>query len=174
MIKDTGVHEEMIIKEAKELLRNIADEGFVCPCCGQPAKVYRRTITSAMATGLILMYNKFRDRSFVDTPSWLHIESFFKDISGLPPSIRADIPKLRFWHLIEAKNEEKEDGNPCNGYYRLTDLGRAFVENRISVQKVIKIYNNRRIGQVTEKGTLTIKEALKNKFSYDNLMKGEI
>ena len=98
------------------------------------------------------------------------MENYFKDILDLPSSIRGDCPKLRFWGLIEPVSEAAlpEDGNPNNGYYRITDLGRKFAEGKVLLQSKVKIYNNKFYGFSGPE--IDVWKALKNKFNYNLLM----
>lgn len=146
-----------------ELKIDPTKEGTICPYCSQFIKLYERTLTSSMAYGLILIYKKQK----LDD-SYLHIENFFKDINHLPSSIRGDISKLRYWKLLERKEGERKDKSRRNGYYKITQRGRLFVENNLKVPSNIKVYNNHFMGFSGE--IISIKEALKNKFSYEKLM----
>ena len=43
---------------ARDWLRDRVEKGAKCPCCGQFAKVYRRTITSGMARALFMIWHE--------------------------------------------------------------------------------------------------------------------
>jgi len=152
------------LREAKTKLRENLMKGDTCPCCNQPAKMYIRGITSSMAYGLILMAQHSED--------YIHIEDFFKGAVGVPSSIRGDIPKLRFWGLIEPKIEPADDGNPNDGSYRVTDLGRNFVNKKINVMDKVKLYNNKFFGFADNAKMISISDAMKNKFNYEEVVKG--
>jgi|18_taG_2_1085343.scaffolds.fasta_scaffold65661_2 hypothetical protein len=147
------------LEEAKEHLRENYKDGTRCPCCDQFVKQYKRKINSTMAYGLILM-NK--------NPSWLHSETFFHSIEKVPSSIRGDLPKLRHWGLIEKEESGKEDGNPNQGLYRITQAGKDFVAKRITVSKYAYSYNNKIQGFSEE--SCTIDQCLGNNFNYSELM----
>ena len=152
------------LEQAKEFLRSHwGREGITCPCCNQRVQMYRRSITSAMACALILL-----SRRETKHGEWIHIEKFLKDIDKLPASICGDVPKLRFWGLIERKQGERDDGSTRIGCYRLTDKGRDFVNGKITCQKYAKIYNNTLFGFEGE--NYFIYDCLKNKFNYNELM----
>jgi hypothetical protein len=153
------------IKEAKQFLKANYKEGTKCPCCGQSVKLYKRTITSAMAWGLIIFDKKSLTNDFY------HAENIFKDVDGLPSSIRGDFPKLRFWGLIEKYEGDRDDGSPRNGLYRITSKGKSFVRNRYSVPRHAYTYNNKL--RKIEGDDITIKDALSNKFNYNQLMRNE-
>ena len=74
--------------------------GFNCECCGQYCKAYHRKLNSSMAVVLILIH-KFGKTGF------FHVENWLKEIKR--PELRADYHKLRFWGLLEAKTETRED-----------------------------------------------------------------
>lgn len=158
--------DQITIKEARDKMRPNLRIGCVCPACGQTVKMYARPLTSSMAYALILLFN-----NQPPFPHYVHLEDLFKPMD-IPSSIRADVPKLRFWNLIEPEAKCKaEDGNPNNGMYRITDLGRAFVENRIQVVSHVNLYNNRMFGYPEHSKQIGIIEALKNKFNYSEIIK---
>jgi len=145
-------------KARTSLLRDI-NQGTVCPCCDRYAKIYKRKLTSSMAYALILIYGYFK---LANPTQWLHVEDHLKRIPGIPSSIRGDFAKLVHWGLLEASGE--------NGYYRITDWGRVFVEGEHFAARYVFIYNGV-IMKFSEEET-TIQEALGDRFSYAELMKG--
>jgi len=161
------------LSQAKYELNKNLSKGDICQCCGRFAKLYHRKITSAMAYGLILMYNESKRLIEGDNSDYIHVENFFKPLN-IAASIRADIPKLRFWGLIEPAKLGSKDGNPHSGYYRLTPFGRNFVMGGVSVPKYLKIYNNECYGEVLIYGKatkpVTIITCLDSMFNYDELM----
>lgn len=156
------------VEAAKQFLRDNREEGAICPCCDQYVRLYRRKITSAMAYGLILPHR--RSINFGD--HWIHVENYLKSLNDIPASIRGDIAKLRHFGLIEAKQEDREDGSSRNGYYRMTGRGMSFVRDTLSVPEAVFIYNNKVEGHSEDQ--INIHGALGNKFNYDELMNGEI
>lgn len=169
------ITEESTIKQAKDHMRPLLLEGVKCPCCQQHAQMYQRSITSSMALGLILMYNYEKKQRASgeyedDMPFPIHIESFFKGIKDVPASIRGDIPKLRFWGLIEPMGKVKPDNNPHSGDYHVTKKGASFVNNLCTVMSHVNIYNNEAYGFPVKAKEVTIIDALKNKFNYSKLM----
>jgi hypothetical protein len=159
----------MTLTQVKEVLRAHVKDGFICPCCNGHAKMYARPLTSAMAIGLILIYRAAKEHR----DNYLHVENYLKFFHGLPASIRGDIPKLRFWGLLEPMPGETQDGNPNNGHYRVTPKGIDFVLLKITVPSHVMIYNNKSFGHPMGAKQINISEALKKKFDYLKLMKGE-
>lgn len=154
------------LAEAKKFLGDNLTKGVKCPCCSRHTQIYSRKITSSMAYGLIELYKLHKlGGEFM----WTHIENSFK-ILNLPSSVRGDVPKLRFWGLIEPRTEESEDGNPNSGFYRLTSAGIAFAENELKIESKILIYNNEMYGYAKDSELISIKQALKDKFNYNQLM----
>ncbi len=137
----------------------------VCPVCKQHCKIYKRKLTSSMVLALIHI-----DRYFEDNPEeeWVHVENHLKDIKGLPAAIRGDFPKLRFWSFIKKKEDTRDDGSKRVGYYRITELGNAFVHNLIEAPKHAFIYNNELLHFSDE--VTRVAEALGSKFDYNELM----
>jgi len=135
-----------------------------CPCCGQVAKKYKRSLTGAMAYALILIYKKNKENN----NSFFHVEDYLKKIKNIPPSIRGDFPKLRFFNLIEKQKGRRDDGSNRVGYYRITQDGKDFVEMKLKVRKYIILYNNDFLK--SDGDYINIKESLKKKFNYTELM----
>jgi hypothetical protein len=161
--------DNITIKEARDLMRPHLKKGVVCLCCHQRAQLYCRRMTSSMVYGLILLYRESIKQ--VDPEHhYVHLENFFKPLD-IPSSIRADVPKLRFWGLIELMEGERPDGNPSTGFYRITKEGIAFVLGKALVFRSIKIYNNTFYGY--DGPEIDIHGAIKGKFNYSELMGGK-
>ena len=153
------------LSEIKLFLRQNSEKGCVCPACNQHVQIYKRNITSSMGAALILLCKMATDSQ------WFHLETYLK-ASPAPASWRGDVPKLRFWGLIEKKEGEKTDGNPNDGMYRITPEGRFFAHGHHAVKNSILIYNNKKIGYPEDVEEVTIDKVLGNKFNYSELMEG--
>lgn len=145
------------LAEARAWLRERLDDGAHCPCCGQYAKVYRRTIASTVAKTLIRMWNLDRDQ-------WCNLPAY-----GLRGG---DIIKTRFWGLIEPMpGAVRDDGSHRVGYWRLTPAGVDFIRHRTAIPKWARIYNNHCLG-LDNSRTVTITDSLGTRFNYRDLMDG--
>ena len=161
------ITDQSTIAEAKAEMRLNLKKGGKCPCCTQNYKQYSRPLTSSMMYALVLMYN--RDKDFPG--QYFHVEEYLKNMDWIPSSVRGDFPKMRFWDLIRPKEGEKEDGNPNTGYYKITELGKTFVEGNIELPSNVNIYNNRFFGFDKESKNVNIHDCIKNKFSYNLTIK---
>lgn len=154
------------VQDAISFVEKHRNEGVTCPCCQQNARVYHRPLNSSMAAVLKAIY--------LCTPEYykegyLHVENYLKTLN-CPASIRGDFPKLRFWELIEAKSELREDNSTHNGYYRITTKGENFVEGLIEVPKQVFIYNNKCLGFSND--SITFERAVQDaKFNFNTLIK---
>jgi len=83
-------------------------------------------------------------------------------------TVRSDFPKLRYWGLIQALDGKREDGSSRNGYYIITEQGRMFVQNKISLPKYMHIYNSVALKNSGE--FVKITDCLGEKFNYEELM----
>ena len=144
------------VDEAARWVRDNRDEGVTCPCCDQLAKVYRRPINSGMAVSLITMYRTARQE-------WQHIPTTIGGKSR-------EEGKLRYWSLVEEQRTVKRDDGGRAGFWRVTDLGAAFVLGRVTVPKYARIYN--KVCLALEGEQVTIQDALGTKFNYMELMHG--
>lgn len=150
------------LRQAREKYFSNLREGATCPCCDRYGKIYKRKLNSSMARSLIAFY--VRDRA--QPRKWVHALRLLQPL--LPGS--GDYAKLSKWDLLEEKYGDKDDGNPDNGYYRITGKGRQFVEGKIGLPKHIYIYNDQKV-QVDGVDELTnIRKALGDAFNYDELM----
>jgi len=145
-----------------EVLESATGKGCVCPVCDQFVKAYKRRITSSAAAGLIWSFSRYG----INQP--FHIRDMAKSL-GLTST--GDFAKLRFWGLIdEVPHVEGEDGKKHGGQWVITKNGELFVRNMLTVREYFVFYNNKIIDKSAE--SVSIKDALKQKFDYNDLMKG--
>ena len=153
------------LDEIRDFLRKNWSEGTHCPACKQSVKLYKRSLTSSMAYGLILLSKA----DVEDAEGWIHIEDYFKSLD-IPSSIRGDISKLVYWGLLEKYEGKRDDGSNRNGKYRVTPKGYDFVRGKLEVYSHGFMYNNEFKGFTGE--LIKIRGALGQKFNYDELMAG--
>lgn len=146
------------LSEAKEYLRENFDKGTKCPCCGQFVKLYKRSITSGQAHGLIMFYRYSEEHP----EEFIHVSNFdFTAFRG------GDFAKLRYWGFIE-QAENDDPSKRDSGMWSITDKGRQFVRNERTVPRQVHLYDGQRVGWSEDR--VSIKDALKNKFNYEELM----
>lgn len=134
------------------------DKGYVCEHCGSYVKRYRRSFNSNMAMCLWLLY-KFNVKGFIKVEEFLIANG--RKRCG-------DFSYLVHYRFLEKQSGKREDGSPRNGYYRLTSLGILFVEGKIKAHEKFYILHNQFMG--FDGKEITLKEALGEKFNYDELM----
>ena len=148
------------IAEAKEYLVNNFDEGTTCPCCNQIVKLNTYKMSFGHAKVMIEMY-----KMHANGAEWIHVNSEIK------PQGR-QFSEAKHWYLIEPM-KGKVEGKRTSGFWRLTESGKRFVLDQIRVQEEIKVFKDRRYQKwETSVKTVNIKEALRNRFNYDELMTG--
>lgn len=152
---------------AKAFVQTNLRDGVTCPCCGQLCKVYKRKLNSTMALALVLIYQYFKTHKHAD---WLHVAAFLVKVKRDSSIAGGDVVKLRYWGLLERAAGERPDGSDRIGRYKITDLGKQFVEGRVAVPQYVYLYNQLLL-RLSEEMT-TIKDALGQRFNYDELMKG--
>jgi hypothetical protein len=154
--------EPLSLAEAREELRAHLPEGVTCPCCGQYAKLYKRSINASMARSLVLI-----DRWCREHPGeWLHVPSY---LTQLRANATNDAALLRHWGLIEQQEGLREDGSKRSGFYRVTELGHAFVARAAQVPRYALLYSQELLGLTGE--LVGIEEALGARFDYSELMR---
>jgi len=78
---------------------------------------------------------------------------------------------LSHWELVERMPGERDDGSVRTGWYRITPRGRQFVRGEIGINKYVYTYNSERLKRLNPDTTqIGIREALKEKFDYNELM----
>ena len=148
------------IKEAKQFLTERYEEGVTCPCCKQHVKLYKRKLYSTQMHSLIRLV-RFDQR----VPGYYHITKISATGHG------GDFSKLEpFGLVVQQVNEDTK--KKTSGMWRPTKTGIDFVYGRVKLPAFAKIYN----GKVREFATemVDIRQALGEKFDYNELMNGSI
>lgn len=153
------------LAEASRWVTDNAPAGAICPCCNQVAKVYRRKLNRAMAYSLICLYRlsgEADEAGFIDVPRALAKHNLVSVLRS------REYQKLRYWGLVEAKGEKRDDGGKV-GKYRITETGRLFVIGNLALPRHVLLYNGA-VLEIDRTEKITIREALGDKFNYDELM----
>lgn len=153
------------LEAAKLWVQQNLRDGVTCPCCKQYCRMYRRKLNSTMALALILIYQFFKKNPHA---GWLHVAAFLVKVKRDSSIAGGDVVKLRYWGLIERAPGERDDGSDRVGRYRITEVGKQFVEGKIAVPRYVYLYNQLLL-RLSEEMT-TIREALSDRFKYDELM----
>lgn len=157
---------DLQIAKATIFTQEAMKEGSKCPICEQNVKMYRKKIDSQMAFYLIKMYKITSNNPNKD---FFHVE----DDLDMSIKVGGSWAKLRWWGLIEEQPKDKKDTvKRTSGKWRITEKGKDFVQNRISIQKYVKLYNMECHGFVG--ADITIKNSLSDKFNYVELMNESI
>ena len=149
------------LEEAKQYLRENWESGVSCPGCGQHVKLYKRAFPIASAVTLIAI-----SKAPVDEDGYVHLGPILDTLSGTAAQGGYAVLS-HHWGLIEQKEGLREDGSKRVGYWRITKDGHDFLKGGM-ISKYALLFNGRCYG-ITGKG-ITLREALQNKFNYDELM----
>lgn len=145
------------IDQARAWLRERLRDGAECPVCTQRVQLYRRKLNSGMVHALFRIYQH-------NSTEWTRVQ----DMPNAPKG--GDYAKLRFWGLLEQNPARAEDGNSA-GYWRVTADGVSFLMGSMSVPSHIGTFDNKVYPLRPDEYTLiTAREALGNKFDYDELL----
>jgi hypothetical protein len=160
------------LEDAKKWLRSRFEKGATCPCCNQFVKLYRRQLNKSMAYVLLLIARYYR-HGLHAAEEWLHVPSYIAETGADNPrraaAVRGDWAKMKLWGLIEEKPGVRDDGSPRVGFYRMTVLGRRFVDREVKVPSHVYIYNGEPLQRVVEE-MITIDDALGRDFSFAEIM----
>lgn len=130
-----------------------------CRVCRQPVFLYLRKLNSGMAYSLVRAYRYDRD---VAQGAFFHYREARLDQN-------LEYSKLAYWGLLEQQVSNTATGTTLRGRWRVTDKGRAFVEEEMRVPLGFYEYNRECYGFTKEK--TGIRKALGNKFDLDELLK---
>lgn len=150
------------LEEARQYLRDLLDKGGLCPCCKQYVRMYKKRLSSTAVLMMIRLYNLEQS----DGEKYHHLNDLMQgySISGC-----GDFSTTRFWGLVEEMPND-DPKKKASGMWALTENGKKFVLNRARVKSHAKTYNAKCYGLVGE--YIDVKEALRDKFNYEELMKG--
>jgi hypothetical protein len=129
-----------------QILAAANDDGADCPVCLRNVKFRRRRFNSSMALCATVCLSISRQKSVVDNGGWFHLIREFE--ARRKNSNNIEYSRLTLFGLIEKSETE-------NGFYRLTELGEAFVENRASIPEWVVVYNHAAIAWAEDKVFIT-------------------
>jgi hypothetical protein len=154
------------LESARQWLRDNFESGAICPCCTRLVKLYKRKLSSGMARTLLIVYRAFQaNRELV----WLDVTDYLKQRKVI--AANSNTALLRHWGLLEQAPETREDGSSRTGLYRITGLGIQFARGEVDVIRHIYMYNDQVLKRKDpDLSRTTIREALGEKFNYDELM----
>ena len=153
------------LAEAAKWVSDNGPNGVFCPCCDQVAKVYRRKLNRAMAYSLICLYRLSQD---LPQDEWMDVPALLTKHRLVAVLRSREYQKLCYWGLLESKGDKRADGGKA-GMYRLTSEGKRFVSGTTAVPRHVVLYNGVVI-EIDYSQLITIREALGDKFNYDELM----
>lgn len=144
--------------EVRAWLRERARDGAPCPACRRTVRVYRRVLNAGMAYALLVMFRAHRCEWQDKTDT----------LRGVGAAAR-DEPLLRYWGLLQEDERPREDGGR-SGWWRVTELGARFARGAAEVPRYALFYNRKLLRLDEADGRFTVREALGERFSYDELM----
>ncbi len=151
------------VDEAKQYLRDNLQKGAHCPVCTQWARMNKMPFHSGMALTLIFIY-KATMQGKTDN-GWLHVENYLVEIGS---KIKGVHSKLEYWGLLERKPNLDDPKKKENGFWRITEKGKLFVEGKLVVPSHVKTFNKKQYG--FSQKNIDIRGALGKKFDYSELM----
>ncbi|MFA6118098.1 MAG: hypothetical protein WC729_29195 [Sphingomonas sp.] len=145
-------------------------DGAICPCCAQPAKVYPWKLIFRTAVGLRDFYRL--DRL---TPGRYWHRADAMRVSTHPDLYQSGAVVMGHrWELLEEKSgtpesEAEEEDKFKDGFWRITQLGRDFVEDKVKMPKTLLLYNNKVVGRI-DHPLVSFSDSLSVKFSRKQMM----
>lgn len=150
------------LEEARSWTEKNKSTGCICPCCNQILKVYKRALNSVMSRCLIRLY--WLDNN---DKNYHHVK---KIVEGISDTGTNDFSKLKHYSLIEEMPKDLSNTKTrTSGFWKITEKGRLYVENKISVESHIYLCNASLLGFSTTQTNII--ESIGKKFNYQELMK---
>lgn len=107
------------------------NKGFKCPTCEQNVAFSSVSINKETAKCLLRLYNLSKNNP---SKEYYHMN---KDIN-VSVSVGGSWAKLRWWNLIEPQIFENKR---VSGMWKITDFGKSFCENQVSVKEKVRLFN---------------------------------
>jgi hypothetical protein len=151
--------EQIFLDELRGMWRvAIEEDGGHCPCCDRWGKIYPRSLNDTMARSLLWLVNQSANGDWIDVPQraprWL---------------VRSNqLPTLRWWGLVE-RFETDDKTKKHSGFWRATERGVLFAQNRLQVPKKVYTYNAE-VESFSEE-LVTIRDCV-GSFDYSAVMEG--
>jgi hypothetical protein len=144
----------LTVRARERYWEQLWNEGGKCPCCDRYGKIYVRKLDYSIAHALILLHK------FGPNGEWVHYKRLAERLASRAFTI------LRFWGLVEPDAPAGETWG--RGNWRVTDLGRRFVLNRVRVPQSHLLFHANSFGP--HGSLVSIVECLADRFDYDELM----
>lgn len=139
--------------KVRAIVLKAREDGIVCPCCNQLAKVYTRKLNSGMAYDLIRVVNYLENNPDEDS---IHIAKFFPTKGRYA----SELSKLQYWGFVAPKEG--------SGLWGVTKAGIAFAHKKIKTHREIVLFDTHFLGFSGDE--INIVDALNSKFDYKELM----
>lgn len=152
----SDLKDDATIRQAKDFLNANYKAGAICPCCNQHVRLYKHKLNAKQCQALIQLYHDCKQIEYV------HVNQI-----EVHHQIQGSFAKLEHWQLIEKKPIEAED-KKNSGMWKITEIGKKFVELKKNVPSHVLILNGTRRGYDGDR--ISIRIALGNQFSYNELM----
>lgn len=148
----------MSLEQAKEEFFQELNTGkrIECPCCTRTAAIGRRTIDRAMARTLRHIHRRNEEGD-----EWVNTSH------ELSHGLSSTAALLRHWGLAVSKGPVSKGRNKDSGFWKITDLGRAFVEGVATIPRSIRTWKGQLVGNPFGEPT-NMDETLARKFRQNN------
>ena len=144
----------------KQELREKLEKGAHCDICRQYVRMYKKRLSSTAVLMMIRLYWLEENTS----EPYHHLNDLMR---GFSISGCGDFATSRFWGLVEEMPND-DPKKKASGMWSLTETGKSFVLGAARVRSHAKIYNAKCYGLVND--YIDVREALKDKFNYEELM----
>lgn len=164
-------YEQQIAEIRRRTWAGIRNRGNRCPVCETGVSLYRRPLGEMHAASLIWLYRMDRREP---ERVWWHLLSDCPYATG-------DHAKLVHWGLTDKEPHPVKIAKKDTGHYRITGLGREFVEQKRQMPSHAYVLGLNNIlypdefpREDKEDRMIWIYECIGKKFNFQKLMAGEL
>lgn len=143
------------LSEAQNYVNERKHDGVICPCCTQLYKVWRK---KPISTAIAALCKLVQLQSIKE--DYYHLDNF-----NIVPKDR-NFSQLINWGLMTPMQSD-DLTKRSSGYWKATDKGKEFVQQKIAIPKYVFTLNNKVIGFSEQQ--INVQDALSKKFSYTEL-----
>lgn len=148
------------LRYSQQRLMEGLEEGVNCACCGQFAKIYKRSLSKSAARCLLVLYVEAGE-------GWAHLPTVLSEKAPELATTGGYAALAGHWGLMEESDRVRDDGGRA-GWWRVTASGVRFLSGEISIPKYVRLYNGRVLDHTGD--AITMAMALGEPFDLRNVM----
>lgn len=131
-VNHDGSSSRHYLKRGSKSIRADYPKDVRCPKCGHTDITYVAPMKVADANDLRRLYKL--DAQNTQPGQWFHIREFNGSREGVAKSGGGSFARVRLWGLVEMRVNTDDSTKKHCGRWRITEIGRQFVEGKLSIR----------------------------------------